>query len=199
MLRNRGQATISGTNPNAPLTGVYLIDPAHSTLGFSVRHAMITDVRGRFTSFEGLLKLDGAHPTRSEVYFSVQTGSVDTGYPDRDAHVTGPNFLDSGTFPLMNFRSAGIVHVGDNRFRMAGYLRIKDVELPIHIDLEFSGASRDTYGLSRVGFEGTATLHRSDWGLDWNTALATGGVLISDKVKLTLDISAVRLDQAEAA
>ncbi|WP_151483736.1 YceI family protein [Streptomyces albicerus] len=198
-MSHRKETTLSPTAPYEGLTGVYTIDPAHSTIGFSVRHAMITNVRGKFTEFEGILKLDGAHPTRSEAHLSVQTGSLDTGIAQRDAHVTGPEFLDSAAFPLMSFRSTGIVDTGDDRFRLVGYLRIKDVELPIHIDLEFGGASQDAYGHNRVGFEGTATLQRSEWGLDWNTALDTGGVLISDKVKLILDISAVQLNQAEVA
>ncbi|WP_328436435.1 YceI family protein [Streptomyces sp. NBC_00457] len=186
------------TTPNASpyqgLTGIYTIDPAHSTIAFSVRHAMITNVRGKFTAFEGTLRLDGTRPTRSEAQVSVQTGSLDTGIAQRDAHVTGPDFLDSATFPLMSFQSTGIVEAGDGRFLMDGGLRIKDIEVPLHIDLEFGGAGEDANGQNRVGFEGTATLKRSDWGIDWNSALATGGVLISDKVKLTLDISAVRLD-----
>jgi polyisoprenoid-binding protein YceI len=114
-------------------------------------------------------------------------------------HVTGPDFLDAATFPLMSFRSGGILHAGHDHFRMAGYLLIKDIELPVHVDLGFCGASRDAHRQNRVGFTGTATLQRSDWGLDGNRAMATGGVLISDKVKVTLDISAVRLDQAQGA
>ncbi|WP_079053426.1 YceI family protein [Streptomyces phaeochromogenes] len=180
------------------MTGVYTVDPVHSRIGFSVRHAMVTDVRGN-TAFEGLLKLDGHRPGGSEAYLSVQTGSLDTGSSERDAHVAGPDFLDSASFPLMSFRSTGVLDAGRREFRMAGFLRIKDVELPIHLDLELGGASRDPDGLNRVGFEGTATLRRSDWGLDWNTALAAGGALISDKVSLILDISAVQLEQADAA
>ncbi|MGW1887011.1 YceI family protein [Streptomyces sp. NPDC001970] len=199
MLKNRGEATLSDTNPYEALTGVYTIDPAHSTIGFAVRHAMITNVRGTFTDFEGVLKLDGSQPTQSEAYVSVQTGSLDTGMRDRDAHVTGPDFFDSALFPLMTFRSTGILRTDDDRFRMSGDLRIRDVELPIIMDLEFGGASRDPYGKNRIGFEGTATLQRSDWGLAWNTALDTGGVLLSDKVKLILDISAVQLNQTQAA
>ncbi len=116
---------------------------------------MVTNVRAEFTAFEGLLKLDGRRPTRSEAYLSVRTGSLETGSPER-------------------FRSTEVRDAGDDRFRMAGHLRIKDLELPVHIDLELAGASRDPDGLDRVDFEGTATLRRSDWGLDWNTALAGG-------------------------
>ncbi|GGN48071.1 polyisoprenoid-binding protein [Streptomyces albiflavescens] len=198
-MLSRGETNAPVLAPHERLTGVYTIDPVHSTIAFSVRHAMITNVRGNFTAFEGLLKLDGRQPTRSEAYVSVQTGSLDTGSTERDAHVTGPDFLDSASFPLMSFRSTGVLDADDDQFRMAGYLRIKDIELPVHIDLELGGASRDPNGLNRVGFEGTAILRRSDWGLDWNTALAAGGVLLSDKVKLILDISAVRLEQTGAA
>lgn len=109
--------------------------------------------------------LDGAHPARPEAHVAVQTGSLDTGISQRDAHVTGPGFLDSATFPPMNFRSTGVVDGGDGQFRKSGYLRIKDAELSLHINLEFGGASRDAYRPNRVGFEGTATLQRSDWGL----------------------------------
>ena len=189
---NQKDTTASNNARYEGLTGAYTIDPAHSTIGFSVRHAMITNVRGTFTAFEGLLRLDGDHPTRSEAHVTVQTGSLDTGIPQRDAHVTGSDFLDSATFPLMTFRSTGVVDLGDDRFRMSGQLKIKDVELPLHLDLGFGGAGQDADGQNRVGFEGTATLKRSDWGIDWNSALAAGGVLISDKVKLILDISAIR-------
>ncbi|MFD9508618.1 YceI family protein [Streptomyces mirabilis] len=198
-MLSRGEIIVPDLAPHEKLTGLYTIDPVHSTIGLSVRHAMITNVRAEFTAFEGLFKLDGRCPTRSEAYLSVQTGSLETGSPERDAHVTGPDFLDSASFPLMSFRSTEVRDAGDDRFRMAGHLRIKDLELPVDIDLELVGASRDPDGLDRVGFEGTATLRRSDWGLDWNSALAGGGVLISDKVKLTLDVSAVRLEQTDAA
>ncbi|MFI5634587.1 YceI family protein [Streptomyces sp. NPDC051664] len=105
----RKETTVSLTVPYKGLTGVYAIDLGHSTIGFSVRDSMITNVCGKFTAFEGMLKLDEVCPARSEAYLSVQTGSVVTGSRERDAHVTGPDFLDSATFPLMTFRSTGIV------------------------------------------------------------------------------------------
>ncbi|MFJ9721418.1 YceI family protein [Streptomyces sp. NPDC101209] len=187
------------TVPYTALTGVYTIDPAHSTIGFSVRHAMIANVRGRFGAFEGLVKLDGYRPSRSEVYLSVQSGSIDTSSPDRDAHLAGPDFFDAATYPLMLFRSAGLAERGDGQFRLMGHLRIKDVELPLHIHLAFGGATQDESGDHRVGFSGTALVRRTDWGLGWNTSDETGGVLISDKVRLSFDISAVRLSRSYAA
>ncbi|MFJ8510376.1 YceI family protein [Streptomyces avermitilis] len=185
--------------PYTALTGVYTIDPAHSTIGFSVRHAMIANVRGRFGVFEGLIKLDGYQLSRSEAYVSVQTGSVDTGNPDRDTHLAGPDFLDAATYPLMAFRSACLADRGDGQFRLMGHLRIKDVELPLHIHLAFNGATQDESRDHRVGFSGTALVRRSDWGLGGNSPDETGGVLISDKVRLNIDISAVRLSRSYTA
>ncbi|MEW2044288.1 YceI family protein [Streptomyces sp. NPDC005476] len=199
MLTGRDRTTSPGSGTYAAATGAYTIDPAHTTVGFSVRHAMISNIRGRFDRFEGLLLLDGSAPSRSTAYMSVQTDSIDTGIQERDAHLRGPEFFDSATFPLMAFRSTGIVQRGDDEFRLTGGLRIKDVELPLDIDLVYGGAGVGVDGQHRVGFEGTATLRRSDWGLTWNTTLQAGGVLISDKVTLALDISAVRIDQDAAA
>jgi polyisoprenoid-binding protein YceI len=199
MLTERDRTASPGPGTYAALTGAYIIDPAHTTVGFSVRHAMISNIRGRFDRFEGLLLLDGSAPSRSTAYVSVQTDSVYTGIQERDAHLGGPDFFDSATFPLMSFRSTGIVQRGDDEFRLTGSLRIKDIELPLDIDVVFGGAGQDAYGQHRVGFEGTATLRRSDWGLTWNTPLEAGGVLVSDKVTLTLDISAIRVDRDAAA
>ncbi|MFJ8357230.1 YceI family protein [Streptomyces sp. NPDC093984] len=199
MSIRHARAVSQGPRSYRAVTGAYTIDPLHSTIGFSVRHAMISNVRGRFDRFEGLLILNGSDPSRSEGYVSVQTDSIDTGIPDRDTDLSGPAFFDSATYPLMSFRSTGIFPLGDDEFRLAGSLRIKDIELPLDIDLVFGGAGDDAHGQRRVGFEGSATLRRSDWGLAWNTPLETGGVLISDKVTLTLDISAVRADREAAA
>ncbi|WP_433918135.1 YceI family protein [Streptomyces canus] len=198
MLTERERTASPGPGTYAALTGVYTIDPAHTTVGFSVRHAMISNIRGRFDRLEGLLLLDGSAPSRSTAYVSVQTDSIDTGIQERDAHLRGPEFFDSATFPLMAFRSTSIVQRGDE-FRLTGSLRIKDIELPLDIDLVLGGTADDVDGQRRVGFEGTATLRRSDWGLTWSTTLEAGGVLVSDKVTLALDISAVRIDPDAAA
>ncbi|MFI6360021.1 YceI family protein [Streptomyces sp. NPDC050743] len=188
----RKESLIFDAVPYIGPSGFYLIDPVHSTIGFYVRHAVKSDVRGEFTAFEGLIKLGRVRAAGSEAHVSVQTGSVDTGSPERDAWLTGPDFLDSATFPLMSFRSTGIIDAGDDRSRMAGYLRTKDVELPVHVDLEFRGTSRDPNGDNRVEFRGTATLQPAEWGLDGNPGPATSGVLLGGKVELLLDISAVR-------
>lgn len=176
----------------AALTGDYTIDPAHSSIGFTVRHAMVTNVKGSFAEHEGSLRLDGSDPSRSTASLDVRIESVDTGIKDRDAHLRGEDFFDAGRFPLMTFRSTAAEQLGGDRYRLTGDLTIKDVTRPLAIDLEFNGSATDVYGNERVGFEGGAEILRSDWGLTWNAALETGGVMVSDKVKLTFDISAVK-------
>ena len=185
-------ATLEADPALAALTGDYAIDAAHSSIGFTVRHAMVTNVRGAFAEHEGTLHLDGADPARSTASIDVRTASVDTGIADRDGHLRGGDFFDAGTFPLMTFRSTGARRVGADTYRITGDLTIKDVTRPLSIDLEFNGSATDVYGSERVGFEGSAEILRSDWGLTWNAALEAGGVMVSDKVKLTFDISAVK-------
>ncbi|MBM7055257.1 YceI family protein [Streptomyces durocortorensis] len=176
----------------AALTGTYTLDPAHSSIGFTVRHAMVTNVRGSFGEHEGTLALDGTDPANSSASIDVKIASVDTGIADRDGHLVSGDFFDAEKFPLMTFRSTQAEQLGGEAYRITGDLTIKDVTRPLSIDLEFNGAATDVYGNERVGFEGSADILRSDWGLTWNAALETGGVMVSDKVKLTFDISAIK-------
>ncbi|MFI8340685.1 YceI family protein [Streptomyces sp. NPDC085639] len=185
-------ATLEVDPALAALTGDYAIDPAHSSIGFTVRHAMVTNVRGAFTEHEGTLHLDGADPARSTATIEVKIASVDTGIADRDAHLRSGDFFDAEAFPLMTFRSTTAATLGGDTYRITGDLTIKDVTRPLSIDLEFNGSATDPYGNERVGFEGSAEILRSDWGLTWNAALEAGGVMVSDKVKLTFDISAIK-------
>ncbi|MEV7994743.1 YceI family protein [Streptomyces sp. NPDC086077] len=199
MRRNRRQNTVSTPSPNGALAGVYIMDPAHSTVGFSIRHAVMSSVRGQFDSFEGFLTFDEAQPTRSGAYLSIRTDSLNTGMRERDAHLTGPGVFDCSTFPLMTFRSTGLAPAGDGWFHMSGNLRIKDVELPLVVDLAYAGAARGVRGQHRVGFEGAATLQRSDWGLTWPGGPESGSVLVRDTVKLMFAISAVQVTQEVTA
>ncbi|MFD5891185.1 YceI family protein [Streptomyces sp. NPDC060334] len=185
-------ATLAVDPALAALTGDYVIDPAHTSIGFTVRHAMVTNVRGSFADHEGSLHLDGADPSRSTASIDVKIASVDTGIADRDGHLRSGDFFDAEAFPLMTFRSTGAAQLGGDAYRITGDLTIKDVTRPLSIDLEFNGSATDVYGNERVGFEGSAEILRSDWGLTWNAALETGGVMVSDKVKLTFDISAIK-------
>lgn len=188
-------ATATGAEVNpalAALTGEYTIDPSHSSIGFTVRHAMVTNVRGSFGEYEGKLVLDGTEPARSTATIDVAIASVDTGIADRDGHLRSGDFFDAEKFPKMTFRSTGAEQLGGDKYRITGDLTIKDVTRPIAIDLEFQGSATDVYGYERVGFEGGTEILRSDWGLTWNAALEAGGVMVSDKVKLNFDISAIK-------
>ncbi|MGA5165501.1 MULTISPECIES: YceI family protein [Streptomyces] len=176
----------------AALTGTYTIDPSHSGIGFTARHAMVTNVRGAFTEYEGTLELDGTDPAASGASIDVTIASIDTGSTDRDGHLRSADFFDAEQFPLMTFRSTAAEALGGADYRITGDLTIKGVTKPISIDLEFNGAAKDPFGNERVGFEGKAELLRSEWGLTWNAALETGGVLVSDKIKLTFEISAIK-------
>ncbi|KJY26840.1 MULTISPECIES: YceI family protein [unclassified Streptomyces] len=189
---NAAVATLEVDPALAALTGDYVIDAAHSSIGFTVRHAMVTNVRGSFADYAGTLQLDGSDPARSAASLEVKVASVDTGIADRDGHLRSGDFFDTESFPLMTFRSTEAAQLGGDKYRITGELTIKDVTRPLSIDLEFNGSATDVYGNERVGFEGSAEILRSDWGLTWNAALEAGGVMVSDKVKLTFDISAIK-------
>ncbi|MEU7382688.1 MULTISPECIES: YceI family protein [unclassified Streptomyces] len=186
-------AAPAAVNPAlAALTGEYTIDPSHTTLGFVARHAMVTNVKGKFNDFTGALHLDGTDPAASTASIDVRMDSIDTGSADRDGHLKSADFFRTEEFPQMTFRSTKAEALGGDDYRITGDLTILGVTKPLTIDLEFNGAAKDPFGNERVGFEGKAEILRSEWGLTWNAALETGGVLVSDKIKLTFDISAVK-------
>ncbi|KUO17966.1 YceI family protein [Streptomyces dysideae] len=183
----------AAVNPDlAALTGEYTIDPAHSTLGFVARHAMVTNVKGKFLDFSGSLQLDGSDPAKSTASIDVKMESIDTGSADRDGHLKSADFFKADEFPTMTFRSTKAEALGGDDYRITGDLEILGVTKPLTIDLEFNGSAKDPFGNERIGFEGKAEILRSEWGLTWNAALETGGVLVSDKIKLNFDISAIK-------
>ena len=186
-------APAAGINPDlAALTGTYALDPAHSTIGFVARHAMVTNVKGSFKDFTGTLHLDGSDPSKSTASIDVKMESIDTGSADRDNHLKSSDFFRIDEHPAMTFRSTRAEALGGDDYRITGDLTILGTTKPLTIDLEFNGAAKDPFGNERVGFEGKAEILRSEWGLTWNAALETGGVLISDKIKLVFDISAIK-------
>jgi len=174
------------------LTGAYTIDPAHSRFGFVARHAMVTKVRGAFNEFEGSAVVDGDDPTKSSARVTLQVKSIDTRNAQRDEHLRTNDFLDAETYPTITFTSTSVSNEGGNEFVVTGDLTIKDVTKSISIPLEFQGAAKDPFGNDRVGFEGSVVINRSDWGVKWNAALETGGVLVSEKVTLEFEISAIK-------
>lgn len=183
----------AAVNPElAALTGEYTIDPSHSEIGFVARHAMVTNVKGYFKDFDGTLHLDGADPSKSTATIDVKMDSIETGSADRDGHLKSSDFFKIDEFPTMTFRSTKAEALGGDDYRITGELSILGVTKSLSIDLEFNGSAKDPFGNERVGFEGKTEILRSEWGLTWNAALETGGVLVSDKIKLTFDISAIK-------
>ena len=173
------------------ISGTYTIDASHSRLGFVARHAMVTKVRGHFGAFTGTATINEATPADSKVEVSIDVASVETGSPDRDAHLKSGDFFDTETYPTMTFVSTDVTRDGSD-WKIVGDLTIKDVTKPVTIAFEQTGSAQDPFGNVRVGFEGETTINRKDWGLTWNAALETGGVLVSEKIKLEFDISAIR-------
>ena len=184
-------AAASGTAPTSDLTGDYTIDPAHSRLGFSARHAMVTTVRGSFGTFTGTAHIDGENPAASNVSLTIDASSVSTGSADRDGHLVSGDFFDVETHPELTFVSTAVERDGDD-WSITGDLTIKGVTKSVTILFESTGTATDPFGNQRAGFEGAVTINRKDWGLSWNAALETGGVLVSEKIKLELDISAIK-------
>lgn len=183
--------TITETDRPA-MTGDYDIDPAHSRIGFAAKHAMVATVRGTFTDFTADVHLDEDDVANSRARVEIKTASVETGSADRDAHLRGADFFDVENHPAITFVSTGATRTGDDEFTLTGDLAIKGITKPVTVTFEKTGTATDPWGGSRVGFEGRATVNRKDWGLTWNVALEAGGILVSDKVRLEFDISAVR-------
>lgn len=175
------------------LTGDYTLDVAHTRIGFSARHAMVTTVRGSFGDFEGTAHLDATDPTKSSAKLTIKVASLSTGQEQRDAHLRSPDFFDVEAYPEITFTSTSAKRVDDETYRLTGDLSIRHQTKPVTVEFAFNGSAKDPYGNLRAGFEGKATVNRKDWGLSWNAALETGGLLVSDKIKLEFDVSAIKL------
>ncbi|MFE3069118.1 YceI family protein [Streptomyces sp. NPDC059247] len=174
------------------LTGDYVLDIAHSRIGFVARHAMVTKVRGAFYQFEGTAHLDGTDPTRSTGQVVIKAESIDTGVEQRDQHLRTNDFLDVPSFPDITFRATGVEVRSDTDYRVTGDLTVKDTTRPVTIDFEYTGNAVDPYGNLRVGLEGSVTISRKEFGVTWNAALEGGGVLVGDKIVLEFDLSAIK-------
>ena len=175
----------------AELTGAYKLDAAHSRIGFVARHAMVTKVRGSFDEWQGTAHIDTANPAASSVNLTIKAASVSTGNADRDGHLLSADFFDVENFPEWTFVSTAVSRDGDE-WTVTGDLTIKDVTHAVTIEFEEGGSAKDPFGNLRIGFEGETTVNRKDWGLTWNAALETGGLLVSEKIKLEFDVSAIR-------
>ena len=174
------------------LTGTYTLDPTHTRIGFVARHAMVTKVRGSFNEFEGTAVIDGADPANSSVRVTIDAASIDTRNAQRDEHLRSNDFFAMDEYPEITFKSTSVEQIGDAEYRVTGDLTLKGVTKPVTVDFDYTGAAVDPFGNQRIGLEGTTTINRKDWGVTWNAPLETGGVLVSEKVTLEFEVSAVR-------
>ena len=181
------------------VNGHWEIDPDHTRIGFSARHAMITSVRGSFNEIKGKLKVDVDDPTASSAVVSLSVASIDTRNTKRDEHLCSADFFNAEKWPSITFVSTSIEEVDENAIAVIGDLTIRDVTRQIMIPLAVTGVQEDSFGILRAGFEGTRRLERRDYGLEWNMPLDTGGVLISERITLEFEISAIKSDASAVA
>jgi polyisoprenoid-binding protein YceI len=176
----------------AQLTGAYTIDPTHTQIGFVARHAMVTKVRGAFDDFAGSVVFDAANPKATAVTVTIQAASINTRNAQRDEHLRGNDFFAMESHPQITFVSTGLEETGDAGFDLTGELTVKGVTNTITIPFTYEGAATDPYGNLRLGFAGAVTINRRDYGVSWNAALETGGFLVSDKIALEFEVSAIK-------
>ena len=177
----------------AALTGEYTIDTAHSTLGFTARHAMVTNVKGKFLDFSGSLSLDGSDPAKSSASIDVKMDSIDTGSADRDGHLKSADFFRTDEFPTMTFQSKRVPSAKDGTFQLVGDLTMHGVTKEVVLDVEGPTAEiKNPWGKSVMGASATTVLKRSEFGLTWNPALEAGGYVVGDEVKIQIDLELVK-------
>jgi len=185
-----------------PQAGTYAIDTSHSTVEFVAKHLMVTKVRGRFAGFRGSVTI-GEVPEASQVEVTIDAGTISTGNPDRDAHLRSADFFDVESHPTLEFRSTGVEHVRDEEWDVHGDLTIHGVTRPVVLHVEFNGAATTPWSTTAIGFAAWTEVDREDWGLTWNAALETGGVVVSKKVRIELEVEAnpvaEKAGQSEAA
>ena len=173
-------------------TQTWNIDPSHSTVGFTVRHLVISKVHGSFNTFTGTVVLDEQNPGASKVTARIEAGSIDTKEEKRDGHLKSPDFFDVEKFPAITFESTKVEKADGNAYRVTGDLTLHGVKKSIALEAELLGIGKDPWGNQRAGFAAQVSLQRKDFGLNWNQALEAGGVLVGEKVDIQLDIEAVK-------
>jgi polyisoprenoid-binding protein YceI len=186
--------TTASLNPStATERTVWRIDADHTEVGFEVKHLMISKVRGRFVEVKGTIELDAGDLTRSAVHVEIVAASVDTGQTQRDDHLRSADFFDVERFPSLTFRGTRIQR-GSAGFELFGDLTIRDVTREVVLHVTEEGEGTDPWGARRIAFSATTRIDRSAFGLTWNQALETGGVLVGNEIKITLDVQAIRAD-----
>jgi polyisoprenoid-binding protein YceI len=186
------ESAVAAATPQTGLpAGTWKVDPVHSSVEFQVKHLGIATVKGQFKEFEGTLEIA---PDGAVAYGTVQTASVDTREPQRDEHLRSADFFEAATYPTIDFRSTAIRAAGEDELEIDGELTIHGVTRPITLRAELEGTEQDLQGNDRVGLSASAQINRSDYEIKFNAALGSGNVVVSDKVKILVDISAVKAD-----
>jgi len=181
------------TAPAAGTKTTWKLDPSHTLVEFSAKHLMITTVKGRITDIDGTIRSDEKNPQNSSVEVVLKAASLDTRTDQRDQHLRSADFLDVEKFPEIEFRSTRIEGDKDS-FKLTGDLTIRDVTKPITLDVEFEGRNKDPWGGERVGFSAKGKIDRREFGLTWNQALETGGVVVGNDIKISLEVEAIKVD-----
>ncbi|QRN99175.1 YceI family protein [Archangium violaceum] len=180
-------------------TTTWNIDTTHSGIHFSIRHMVVAKVRGAFKAFSGTVQLDEQAPASSSVSVRIEVASIDTGVEQRDNHLRSPDFFDVAKFPAITFQSTKVEKASGNNLRVTGNLTIRDVTREVVLDVEQLGTGKDPWGQLRVAFEAKTSVDRRDFGLTWNQALEAGGVLVGEKVEISLEVQAVQAQAAKVA
>jgi polyisoprenoid-binding protein YceI len=174
-----------------PTAGTFKLDPVHSQVGFVIRHLMVSKVKGKFAEVEAEITV-ADDPTASSVTAVIQASSVDTGVPDRDNHIRTGDFLEIEKYPTLTFRSTGVKDAAGDTFTLVGDLTIKDVTKEVELEVEFGGVGKSPYGYEAIGFSATTEIDREEFGVNFNAALETGGVMLGKKVKIEIEGEAIR-------
>jgi polyisoprenoid-binding protein YceI len=174
-----------------PEPGTFALDPAHTAVSAVARHLMVSKVRGSFADVAGVIVV-GEDPLESTVEVTIKAASIDTGQPDRDAHLRSPDFLDAETYPELTFRSTRVVKHSGDEFVLAGDLSIRGVTKEVELQVEYAGVVTNPWGKQVIGFSASTELDREEFGMTWNAALETGGVLVGKKLKIEIEAEAVR-------
>lgn len=175
------------------------IDSAHSEINFTVRHMMIANVRGQFEKFSGTVDFNEENPAQSTVNVEIDVTSINTREKQRDGHLLSPDFLDAENFPFITFTSKKVTPTGDNTGRILGDLTIRNITREAELDVTYAGQAKSPWGTTSAGFTATTTINRKDWNLTWNQALETGGVLVGDQIKITIELEMVKQAEEQAA
>lgn len=173
-------------------TSKWGIDPTHSEIGFKVKHMMFTNVSGKFDTFEASAEIEGDDFSQATFSFSADAASINTGNADRDNHLRSADFFNVEQFPTLHFKSTSVQKTADNEFKLNGDLTLHGISNPVVLDVEYGGTMQDPWGNTKAGFTLSGKINRKDWGLNWNAALEAGGVLVSEEVRLSMDVQMVK-------